>query len=144
MTSNNFMRLEFAAKSINEGFARTAIAAFAAQLDPTLEDIVELKTAVSEAVTNAIIHGYEGRGGVVTLTAEMIDNNTGISITVEDSGCGIEDIEQARRPLYTSQPDEGRAGMGFAVMETFMDTLTVTSAKNEGTKVCMTKKFKTE
>ena len=107
MTSNNFMRLEFAAKSINEGFARTAIAAFAAQLDPTLEDIVELKTAVSEAVTNAIIHGYEGRGGVVTLTAEMIDNNTGISITVEDSGCGIEDIEQARRPLYTSKPDEG-------------------------------------
>ena len=137
---NNFMKLEFSAKSQDESFARVTVASFAAQLDPTLEDITEIKTAISEAVTNAIIHGYEGKDGVVEITAELMEN--GIIMTVSDNGKGIENIEQARQPLYTSKPTEGRSGMGFTVMEMFMDKIDVESKVGSGTKVCMTKYFR--
>ena len=137
---NNFMKLEFSAKSQNESFARVTVASFAAQLDPTLEDITEIKTAISEAVTNAIIHGYEGKDGVVEITAELMEN--GIIMTVSDNGKGIENIEQARQPFYTSKPTEGRSGMGFTVMEMFMDKIDVESKVGSGTKVCMTKYFR--
>ena len=137
---NNFMKLEFSAKSQNESFARVTVASFAAQLDPTLEDITEIKTAISEAVTNAIIHGYEGKDGIVEITAELMEN--GIIMTVSDNGKGIENIEQARQPLYTSKPTEGRSGMGFTVMEMFMDKIDVESKVGSGTKVCMTKYFR--
>lgn len=136
---NNYMKLEFSAESVNESFARVTVAAFAAQLDPTLEDITELKTAVSEAVTNAIIHGYDGATGAVEITAELTDNS--ITVTVSDKGKGIENIEQARKPLYTSKPTEGRSGMGFTVMEMFMDKISVESSVGSGTKVCMIKHF---
>lgn len=138
--NNNYMKLEFSAKSVNESFARVTVAAFATQLDPTLEDITEIKTAISEAVTNAIIHGYDGRDGTVEITAELIEN--GIIMTVSDNGKGIENIEQARQPLYTSKPTEGRSGMGFTVMEMFMDKIDVESRIGSGTKVCMTKYFR--
>ncbi len=137
---NNKMKLEFSALSVNESFARTTVAAFAAQLDPLLEDITEIKTAVSEAVTNAIIHGYEGKDGIVEIMAELFEN--GIKITVCDHGKGIENIEQARTPLFTSKPLEGRSGMGFTVMEMFTDNIEVKSRPGEGTLVCMTKHFK--
>ena len=137
---NNFMKLEFSAKSQNESFARVTVASFAAQLDPTLEDITEIKTAISEAVTNAIIHGYEGKEGIVEITAELMEN--GIIMTVSDNGKGIENIEQARQPLYTSKPTEGRSGMGFTVMEMFMDKIDVESKVGSGTKVCMTIYFR--
>lgn len=136
---NNYMKLEFSAESVNESFARVTVAAFAAQLDPTLEDITELKTAVSEAVTNAIIHGYDGAKGIVEITAELTDSS--ITVTVSDKGKGIENIEQARKPLYTTKPTEGRSGMGFTVMEMFMDKISVESNVGSGTKVCMIKHF---
>lgn len=138
--STNSMKLEISARSVNESFARVTVAAFAAQLDPTLEEITELKTAVSEAVTNAIIHGYDGRDGIVTITAELFEY--GITVTVKDDGCGIEDVNKARCPLYTSKPLQGRSGMGFTVMEMFMDMVEVESHLAEGTRVCMTKYFK--
>lgn len=136
----NFMKLEITAKSVNESFARVTVSAFATQLDPTLDDITELKTAVSEAVTNAVIHGYDGEEGIITVTAELFDY--GITVTVEDNGHGIDDIEKARQPLYTTKPTLGRSGMGFTVMEMFMDTVEVCSTPGVGTKVCMTKYFK--
>ncbi len=136
----NYMKLEFSAVSVNEGFARMTVAAFASQLDPTVEEITELKTAVSEAVTNAIIHGYEGMGGVVTLYATLLEN--GITVEISDNGKGIEDIRRARMPLYTTKPNEGRSGMGFTVMELFMDKFEVGSIVGTGTRVCMTKYFR--
>lgn len=135
----NHMKIEFSAISVNESFARVTIASFAAQLDPTVEDITELKTAISEAVTNAIIHGYEGKGGIVKISADLFDY--GITVVVEDNGNGIENIEQARTPLYTSKPTEGRSGMGFTVMEMFMNKVDVESKPGMGTRVCMTKYF---
>lgn len=139
MEIKNEMRLEFLSKSQNEGFARVAVAAFAAQLDPTLEEIADIKTAVSEAVTNAIIHGYENTIGYVSIESKLFDN--GIIIDVIDKGKGIEDIEKAKQPLYTSKPELERSGMGFTVMETFMDELEVTSSPNEGTHIRMVKYF---
>lgn len=136
----NFMKLEISAKSVNESFARVTVCAFATQLDPTLDDITELKTAVSEAVTNAVIHGYDGSDGIIIITAELFDY--GITVTVEDNGKGIDDIEKARQPLYTTKPTQGRSGMGFTVMEMFMDTVDVCSTPGVGTKICMTKYFK--
>lgn len=137
---DNMMKVEFLSKSQNESFARVAVAAFASQLDPTIEEITDIKTAVSEAVTNAIIHGYkDNKDGIVEITAEL--NKNEITIIIIDHGCGIDNIEQAREPLYTSRPDLERSGMGFTVMETFMDTLEVESNK-DGTKVRMKKKFK--
>lgn len=136
----NRVKIEFQSKSQNESFARVAVAAFVSQLDPTIEEITDVKTAVSEAVTNAIIHGYDNKDGVVTIES-MIEGNE-VTIIISDTGKGIEDIEQAMQPLYTSRPDLERSGMGFTVMETFMDSLEVYSEKDSGTKVIMKKVFK--
>ena len=138
--SDNKMSIEFVSKSQNEGFARVAVAAFVAQLDPTIDEINDVKTAVSEAVTNSIIHGYENReDGLVRIEAEINENE--VTIVIIDNGIGIDDIKQAMEPLYTSRPDIERSGMGFTVMETFMDDLKVESEKGTGTKVVIKKKF---
>lgn len=138
--SHNRMKIEFLSKSENESFARVAVAAFVSQLDPTIEEITDIKTAVSEAVTNSIIHGYGNKDGVVTIESEINDGE--ISIIVEDEGVGISDLELAMQPLYTSRPDLERSGMGFTVMETFMDNLKVESIGGKGTKIIMKKAFK--
>lgn len=138
---DNYMKIEFLSKSENEGFARVAVAAFVSQLDPTIEEITDVKTAVSEAVTNAIIHGYENKNeGTVKIEASIEKNE--LTVIVIDDGVGIEDVELAMQPLYTSRPDLERSGMGFTVMETFMDKLTVLSEANKGTKIIMKKVFK--
>ena len=138
--SDNKMSIEFVSKSQNEGLARVAVAAFVAQLDPTIDEINDVKTAVSEAVTNSIIHGYENReDGLVRIEAEIDENE--VTIVIIDEGIGIENIEQAMEPLYTSRPDIERSGMGFTVMETFMDDLKVESEKGIGTKIVIKKKF---
>ena len=137
---NNEMKLEFLSKSCNEAFARIAVAAFASQLDPTIEEIADIKTAVSEAVTNSIIHGYENKEGIVRLHC-MIKNNN-IIIEVSDTGIGIEDVNIAKEPLYTSKPNLERSGMGFTIMQSFMDELSVESVVNLGTKVTMRKVIK--
>jgi stage II sporulation protein AB (anti-sigma F factor) len=138
--SDNKMSIEFVSKSQNEGFARVAVAAFVAQLDPTIDEINDVKTAVSEAVTNSIIHGYDNKEDeLIRIEAEINENE--ITIVIIDQGSGIEDIEQAMEPLYTSRPDIERSGMGFTVMETFMDELKVESEKGIGTKVVIKKKF---
>lgn len=136
---DNYMKLEFLSKSSNESFARVVVAAFASQLDPTLEELSDIKTAVSEAVTNAIIHGYEYGDGSIFM--EVLINNNTIEIIIRDKGKGIKDIEQAMEPFYTSKPDMERSGMGFTVMETFMDELIVESSDNEGTVLKMKKKI---
>jgi stage II sporulation protein AB (anti-sigma F factor) len=138
---HNEMKLEILSKSQNEAFARITVAAFAAQLDPTIDELSDVKTAVSEAVTNAIIHGYEDKLGTIIIKA-MIDENL-LTIEIEDFGKGIEDIETAKQPLYTSKPELERSGMGFTVMESFMDSLKVESSLNCGTRVIMTKSFNT-
>ncbi|MDR5586674.1 MULTISPECIES: anti-sigma F factor [Clostridium] len=136
----NKMNLEFVSKSQNEAFARVAVAAFIAQLDPTIDEISDVKTAVSEAVTNSIIHGYENKeNGIIKIEVEIRDGEVTIEIT--DHGKGIEDIPKVMEPLYTSRPDLERSGMGFTVMETFMDGLLVESEKEKGTRVRMKKKF---
>lgn len=137
---DNKMKIEFLSKSQNESFARVAVAAFISQLDPTVEDITDVKTAVSEAVTNSIIHGYENsETGIVEIEA-FIENGE-VTIIVTDKGLGIDDVSQAMQPLYTSRPDLERSGMGFTVMETFMDSLEVFSKKGNGTRIVMKKKF---
>ena len=137
---HNRMKVEFLAKSENESFARVSVASFIAQLDPTLEEINDVKTAVSEAVTNSIIHGYDNdENGIVSI--ETIIKNKEVIITVEDNGQGIEDIEEAREPLYTSKPELERSGMGFTVMETFINSIEVFSEFGKGTKVVMKKSF---
>ncbi|MDQ0149734.1 anti-sigma F factor [Eubacterium multiforme] len=140
---DNKISIEFLSKSQNEAFARVAIAAFVSQLDPTIEELTDVKTAVSEGVTNSIIHGYENReDGRVKIDA-LIEKNE-VEIIISDFGRGIDDIEKAKEPLYTSRPDLERSGMGFTVMESFMDSLEVYSEKGKGTKVVMKKKFNTE
>lgn len=136
----NYMKVEFSSKPQNESFARVAVASFISQLDPTIEEITDVKTAVSEAVTNAIIHGYDNKDGIVKI--ETIIEGSEVTVIVSDSGTGIENIELAMQPLYTSRPDLERSGMGFTVMETFMDSLKVESEKGKGTKVIMKKVFK--
>lgn len=136
----NEMKLEFISKSNNEAFARISVAAFVAQLDPTIEELSDIKTAVSEAVTNSIIHGYENTEGVVKLSCRIIGN--AIIIEVADTGKGIENIEEARKPLYTSKPNLERSGMGFTIMESFMDEIKVESIVSIGTKVTMKKIIK--
>lgn len=136
----NKIKIEFQSKSENESFARVAVAAFVSQLDPTIEEVTDIKTAVSEAVTNAIIHGYENKDGTVVIEASIKGNE--VTIVVSDEGKGIENVEQAMQPLYTSRPDLERSGMGFTVMETFMDSLQVDSKLGKGTKVTMKKVFK--
>lgn len=137
---DNMVKIEFLSKSENESFARVAVAAFASQLDPTIEEITDIKTAVSEAVTNAIIHGYENKTGIVKIEAYIKENE--VVIEVIDEGVGIDDVQEAMQPLYTSRPDLERSGMGFTVMETFMDSLEVISQKGKGTKVIMKKIFR--
>lgn len=136
---NNYMKLEIPAKSTNEAFVRATIGAFASQIDPTIEELSDIKTAVSEGVTNAIIHGYESLGGVINVICRIEESI--IEIVITDFGIGIADIEKAREPLYTSKPDEERSGMGFTVMETFMDTLIIESKAGEGTRLTMRKKI---
>lgn len=136
----NHMKLEFSSKSSNESFARVVVAAFASQLDPTLEELSDIKTAVSEAVTNAVIHGYEYGEGKIIVESTIENNN--IEIIIQDNGKGIDDIDKAMEPFYTSKPNLERSGMGFTVMETFMDELIVESNIEKGTKVKMLKKFK--
>lgn len=136
----NYMKLEFISQSKNESFARVVVAAFASQLDPTIEELSDIKTAVSEAVTNSIIHGYEYGEGMVTIETKIEDNK--VEIIVKDKGKGIEDVNKAMEPFYTSKPELERSGMGFTVMETFMDSLEVESQVGQGTKVKMVKYFK--
>ncbi len=135
----NIMKLEFLSKSNNESFARIAVSAFAAQLDPTIDQMADIKTAVSEAVTNSIIHGYENMEGVITIVCKIIDKT--IEIEISDKGKGIENINLARQALYTSKPDLERSGMGFTIMESFMDELEIESNLKLGTKVIMKKKI---
>ena len=137
---DNYMELSFPSLSVNEGFARTAAAAFAAQLDPTIDQLSDLRTAVSEAVTNAIIHAY-GSDPKALITLRCEREGRKIRIVVKDTGCGIADIELARRPFYTSKPELERSGMGFAVMEAFMDRVEIDSAPGEGTTVVMEKEL---
>lgn len=137
---DNKIKLEFLSKSQNEGFARVAVAAFISQLDPTVEELTDVKTAVSEAVTNSIIHGYENREDKMVKIEASIEKNE-VTIIIADEGLGIEDVNQAMEPLYTSRPDLERSGMGFTVMESFMDSLQVESEKGKGTRIILKKKF---
>lgn len=135
----NEIKMEFDAVSANEAFARVAVATLLMPLNPTLEEVADVKTAVSEAVTNAVIHAYEEKGGKVALRCVLEDSR--IHIEVEDYGKGIEDVSRAMEPLFTTKPELDRSGMGFSFMEAFMDELEVTSAPGEGTLVTMEKKF---
>ena len=139
-TYDNEMKIEFLSKSNNEAFARIAVAAFIAQLDPTLEEIADIKTAVSEAVTNSIIHGYEEKIGIVKLICKIAKNE--VLIEISDNGKGIENVEIAKQPLYTTKSNLERSGMGFTIMESFMDDVEVESMLGVGTKVKMKKRIK--
>lgn len=141
MSHHNEMETQFLSLPENEAFARVVIAAFAAQLSPTVSELADIKTAVSEAVTNAIVHGYEGRRGIVTLRAHI--DGTLLTIDVTDKGKGIADIQRAMEPFFTTHPEQERSGMGFAVMQTFMDDLSVTSSPGHGTSVRMKKRIPT-
>ncbi|MDW7652028.1 MAG: anti-sigma F factor [Bacillota bacterium] len=134
---DNYMKLEIASKSQNEAFARVVVAAFAAQADPTIDEISDIKTAVSEAVTNAVIHGYENGPGEIVISASLKGNR--LEVSVIDYGVGISDLEQARQPLYTTRPELDRSGMGFTIMENFMNDFNVTSEPGAGTTVTMVK-----
>jgi len=138
----NEMKLEFLSKSANEAFARIAVAAFASQLDPTIEEIADIKTSVSEAVTNAIIHAYPNGDGIVKVVARLSEDE--IEIEISDTGEGIENIEEAKEPLFTSKCNLERSGMGFTIMESFMDNLKVESIVGLGTKITMKKKIRND
>ncbi len=135
----NRMKLEILSRSENEVFVRNVVAAFALPLGPTLSELSDVKTAVSEAVTNCIVHGYGGGEGLITVVCEA-EGDT-LKVTVSDSGRGIEDVEQALAPFFTTQPGEERSGMGFTIMQTFMTTFSVSSAPGKGTTVTMSKQF---
>ncbi|NLN49923.1 MAG: anti-sigma F factor [Clostridiales bacterium] len=137
MRIDNEMKLEFLSKSQNESFARSVVAAFAAQLDPTIEELSEIKTSVSEAVTNCIIHGYENKQGRISIICRL--NGSMVEVEIIDEGKGIENIDIAKQPLYTSKPELERSGMGFTVMETLMDELEIISEKDVGTRIIMRK-----
>lgn len=137
---DNEMKLEFLSKSSNEAFARITVAAFVSSLDPTIEELADIKTAVSEAVTNCIIHGYEDAEGIVKIKARIIKNT--VEIEISDTGKGIENVELARKPLYTTKANLERSGMGFTIMESFMDEVEIDSVLGLGTKVIMRKKIK--
>ena len=137
---DNIMEIKFPNKSDNERFARTVAAAFVLELDPTVDQISEIKTAVSEAVTNAIIHGYDEKDGIVTMSGSIEDDT--VTFSVSDDGVGIPDISRAREPLFTGKPEMERSGMGFTIMETFMDSIEVQSEVGKGTRITMTKKLK--
>lgn len=135
MKFENYMMLEFPSKSTNEGFARSAVACFAAQMDPTLEELGDIRTAVSEAVTNCIVHAYPGELGLISIRCRIMKNNT-LDIVIKDKGIGIENLEKARTPMYTTGGSD-RSGMGFTIMESFMSSFSVTSKPGRGTTVHM-------
>jgi len=139
MRATNYIAIEFPSRSANEGFARLSVAAFAAQMDPTLEELGDIKTAVSEAVTNAIVHAYPESLGKIVVKARILEDNV-LEISVRDWGRGIPDVSQARQPLFTTGGEE-RSGMGFTIMESFMDTLKVASREGQGTKVTMRRRI---
>ena len=138
MKDVNEMRLEFDSRSCNESFARVAVAAFMSQMNPTLEEVDDVKTALSEAVTNSVVHGYEGQ--VKKITVECRIQGQELALMVADEGCGIENIRQAMEPLFTTKPEAERSGMGFSFMEAFMDQVRVESAPGQGTRVYMKKR----
>lgn len=133
----NEMKIEFLSKATNEAFARITVAAFASQLDPTIEELADIKTAVSEAVTNCIIHAYENRQGIIKISAKIKENK--LIIQISDNGNGIENVDVAKEPLYTTKPNLERSGMGFTIMESFMDSMEVESIVGLGTKITLTK-----
>ncbi len=139
MKFENYMILEFPSRSSNEGFARSAVACFAAQLDPTMEELGDIRTAVSEAVTNCIVHAYPNGIGLIALRCRILKDNI-LDIVIKDKGVGIENLEQARRPMFTTGGAE-RSGMGFTIMESFMTTFSVTSIPGKGTTVHMRRKL---
>ncbi len=139
MKGQNYIKLEFPARSANEGFARAAAAAFAVQMDPTLEELGDIKTAVSEAVTNAIVHAYPDSIGTVQMRLRILEGNV-LEIRVTDRGCGISDVKRAMEPMYSTGGEE-RSGMGFTIMSSFTDSLKVKSAPGRGTTVTMAKKL---
>lgn len=134
---SNFMEVKFKALSINEGFARICVAGFCVQLNPSVDELGDIKTAVSEAVTNCVVHAYPKGNGIITMRCEIEDN--GVKITISDSGIGIKDIQKAREPFFTTKPSEERSGMGFAVMESFMDKVDVDKNQSGGITVTMFK-----
>ena len=136
----NEVKIQLESRSVNEGYARAAVSAFVCQLDPTLEELNDIKTAVSEAVTNCIVHAYKNQVGIIYISIKLFENST-VQISVRDRGCGIEDIKKAMEPLYTSA-GEDRAGLGFSVMESFCDGVKVRSKKGVGTTVTLTKKIR--
>ena len=139
MKFENYMILDFPSKSTNEAFARSAVACFAAQMDPTLEELGDIRTAVSEAVTNCIVHGYPDQLGIITLRCRILKDNT-LDIVIKDRGVGIADVEKARQPMFTTGGSD-RSGMGFTIMESFMTSLTITSEAGKGTTVHMRRKL---
>lgn len=140
MEKNNYFKLEFDAKNINEGFARGVVALFAGQLSPTVSEINDIKTAVSEAVTNAIVHGYNGKEGKIVMEAKIEDNR--LDITISDLGVGIDDIDMALQPFFTSKAEDEHSGMGFTLMDSFMNNLTVKQNNPSGVIVHMQKVIK--
>ncbi len=138
MKTLNHMRLEFDARPENESFARVAVSAFAVPFNPTMDVLSDIRTAVSEAVTNAIVHAYRERGGTIALEAALREDGV-LALEISDTGCGIPDIEQAMQPFYTTQPEKERSGMGFSVMQSFMDSVRVESEVGRGTRVRMEK-----
>lgn len=135
---DNKMKIEFLSKSHNEGFARMVVSAFVLECDPTIEELNDIKTAVSEAVTNSIIHGYNlAQDKIITMEGDIKDNT--VTITITDNGKGIRDIKKAREPMWSEKPNDERSGLGFTIMESFMDTVLVQSAVGEGTQVILTK-----
>ena len=140
MEVKNEFKLSFESKSVNESFCRLVVAAFVTPLDPTIEELTDLKTAVSEAVTNCIVHAYANTCGKIYITGQLLQDNI-IKIKIKDNGLGIENIQKAMTPLFTTAPDEERSGLGFSVMESFMDNVTVKSAPGKGTTVTLEKRL---
>lgn len=139
MKFDNYMILEFPSRSCNEGFARSAVACFATQMDPTMEELGDIRTAVSEAVTNCIVHAYPDSYGIITIRCRILKDNT-LDIVIKDKGIGIDDLDQARRPMFTTGGSE-RSGMGFTIMESFMTSFQVSSVPGKGTTVHMRRKL---
>ncbi|MBQ2989188.1 MAG: anti-sigma F factor [Clostridia bacterium] len=136
----NEIRCTFLSRSENEALARSIISGFLLPLDPTVDELADIRCAISEAVTNCIVHGYRGTVGTIVLDAKSFDDRS-VRITVTDRGCGIENVARARMPLFTTCPDEDRCGMGFSIMESFSDRLSVTSAPGKGTRITLTRKL---
>ena len=139
---SNFFDMKMLSSGKNEAFARSAVATFALVCSPTLEEINDLKTAVSEAVTNAVVHAYKEEGGIIELLAEVDEKERSITVSVTDFGCGIANVDEAKEPFFTTKADDERSGMGFTIIETFTDDMTVRSKIGEGTTVTMKKVFK--